>query len=74
VLRRPRAVPGRDLLAEVAALRVRVEALDAELGGSRALDARLTDVTGAVAELLLPPEQQDRARVSRALGHRAPPG
>jgi hypothetical protein len=71
---RRRADAGRDLPAEVAALRARVDALDAELDESRALDARLTAVTGAVAELLLPPSQQDPARVRRALQSRRAAG
>ena len=65
---------GRDLLVEVAALRARVDAVDRDLEESRDVDVRLTEVTAAVAELLLPADQRDGDRVRRGLRRPGPAG
>lgn len=50
-------------LGEVAALRERVTQLEAEVLECRRLSKRLAEVTDVVAEVLLPAEQRDEARL-----------
>jgi predicted transcriptional regulator len=51
----------------VAALRRKVDRLAAELDESRQLSRRLAEITDVVAEVLLPAEQRDEARLRAVL-------
>ncbi|MGH3504756.1 MAG: DUF6752 domain-containing protein [Nocardioidaceae bacterium] len=57
----------RRALREVAALRTRVEELEAEVQECRHLNKRLAEVTDVVAEVLLPAAQRDDDRLRRIL-------
>ncbi len=59
--------PGTRALREVAALRRKVDRLAAELDESRQLSRRLAEITDVVAEVLLPAEQRDEARLRAVL-------
>jgi hypothetical protein len=59
--------PGKRALRQVAALRRRVDRLDAELQESRQLNRRLAEVVDVVAELLLPGQEGDEERLRAAL-------
>ncbi|WP_148574465.1 DUF6752 domain-containing protein [Nocardioides caldifontis] len=68
----PRPAPvggpaGQRALRQVAALRKRVDRLEAELQETRQLNRRLAEVTDVVAELLLPGEGRDEERLRAAL-------
>ncbi|MFN8193624.1 MAG: DUF6752 domain-containing protein [Nocardioidaceae bacterium] len=52
---------------DLAALRRRVKALEAEVQESRALNRRLADVVDVVTELLVPAMDRDDGRVTEAL-------
>jgi hypothetical protein len=58
---------GQRALRQVAALRKRVNRLEAELEESRQLNRRLAEVTDVVAELLLPGQGRDEERLRAAL-------
>jgi hypothetical protein len=58
---------GQKALRQVAALRKRVDRLEAELQETRQLNRRLAEVTDVVAELLLPGHERDEERLRAAL-------
>ena len=53
--------------AEVAALRKRVEILEAEVQECRQLNLRLAELTDVVGELLLPVAHRDEAKVAEVM-------
>jgi hypothetical protein len=54
-------------LAEVAQLRERVAQLERDVQETRELNRRLAEITDVVAEVLLPAEQRDDARLREIL-------
>jgi hypothetical protein len=64
-------------LAEVAAMKRRLKALEGEVQESRQMNRRLADVVDIVVELLVPAMDRDDERVTAALarlrGDEAPP-
>ena len=75
----PAAAGGADYasVAEVAAMKRRLKALEAEVQESRQMNRRLADVVDIVVELLVPAMDRDDERVTAALarlrGDEAPP-
>jgi hypothetical protein len=59
--------PGKRALAEVRALRKRVEALEFEVQECRQLNKRLAEIADVVAEVLLPAAQRDEHRLEALL-------
>lgn len=59
--------PGRRALREIGQLRERVDELEVALTECMRLNRRLADVTDAVAEVLLPADQRDEARIRELL-------
>ncbi len=55
--------PGVRALREVAALKRKVDRIEAELDESQQLHKRLAEITDVVAEVLLSAEQRDGARL-----------
>jgi DNA repair exonuclease SbcCD ATPase subunit len=68
-VRRPGMLATRRMAKEIKDLRARVAELESAMQESRQLSKRLAEVTDIVAEVLLPSEQRDEARL-RELLHR----